>query len=113
MLKGRTTFGRKATIEPVPTTETENPLELVSYRERRIVLDRKLQLKQVKLIFNNGYCTSNAVLRSISESGAKIQTDDAVNLPDTFTMVSLLGDLNVKCCRVWRNASFVGVRFET
>lgn len=48
----------------------------------------------------------------ISPSGAKIEVDDAMQLPDEFAIrLTRSGQPNFSCKVVWRNTTAVGVRF--
>lgn len=104
-------FGLREKINQTRPILPRKPEQPKSYLQRRDETARSSQLKKVKLIYNGGYSTSDAILRSISESGAKIQTDDALHLPDTFTMKTLDGKLDKICNRVWRKDNAIGVTF--
>lgn len=109
MVKRKATFGHRKAIQSAPFP----PMPEKTTLERRQSLPRKAQLKNVRLIYNNGFSTSDAILRSLSDTGAKIETSDSVNLPDRFTMVSANGEINVKCRRIWRNHAYIGIEFES
>jgi len=112
MIKKNITFGRRANKTIAPSSLSPDKLQRKkNYLQRREEQQRDMQLKNVRIIYNDGYGISNAVLRSISREGAKIQTDEALHLPDVFIMKSPDGRINEKCQRVWHDAGFIGVVF--
>lgn len=81
------------------------------YLQRRIGPERTIRFKSVKLVYNNGFGATDAILRNYSPNGAKIETDNAVHLPDKFLMTSPFEDTILTCYRVWRNHNQMGVKF--
>lgn len=111
-LENKPGFGRREKPRSKPITIIpKKTIEPKCYLQRRLEPVRHIQLKRVKLIFNDGYGVYNAILRDISDNGAKIETVDALHLPDTFTMTTADGSINKICTRVWRTGHFIGVQF--
>ncbi len=108
MVKRKATFGHRKATQSAPFPQMPEKKAL----ERRQSLPRKVQLRKVRLIYNNGFSTSDAILRSLSNTGAKIEVNNPLILPDRFTMMSSNGDIHVKCRRVWRNRRYIGLQFE-
>ena len=100
-----TGFGRR---QPAASVEILPPK---TYLENRRPDMRASQFKKVKLIFNDGYCTFDAILRELSEHGAKIETPDALNIPDTFILHTLQSRTEKTCYLIWRDNNFIGVSF--
>ncbi len=111
MSSHKPSFGHRKSAEPLKQALPRTPKEPKCYLQRRLEPFRTPQLKKVKLIYNNGFCTIDALLRDISENGAKIQTDDALHLPDRFIMKCTYENLEKTCHRVWRKGDFIGVKF--
>ncbi|PHR61175.1 MAG: hypothetical protein COA43_04140 [Robiginitomaculum sp.] len=104
-----TGFGRR---QPAPIVSNV-PIALPkTYIENRKPDIRASQFKKVKLIFNNGYCTFDAILRELSDHGAKIESPDALNVPDTFTLHILQSGIQKTCYLIWRDNHFIGVSFK-
>lgn len=104
-------FGRRKQDWQVEPALSRKPVEPKCYLQRRQEPMRTPQFKRVILVYNNGYSAANAILRDISDNGAKIQTEDGLHLPDTFTMKSPYEDFTKTCTRVWRDGKFIGVKF--
>ncbi|PHR92939.1 MAG: hypothetical protein COA69_06355 [Robiginitomaculum sp.] len=117
MSNRKSSFGRRETLQYSPSpivgrTPKVARQEPKCYLQRRLEPTRTVQLKKVKLVFNNGFSTSDAILRDLSPNGAKIESQDALHIPDTFIMESACGTLNKICYRVWRKGNFIGVKFS-
>ncbi|PHR61174.1 MAG: hypothetical protein COA43_04135 [Robiginitomaculum sp.] len=105
-------FGQRTIKKPTPNM----PVSRLSstpkcYLQRRLEPMRMTQFKPVRLIYNNGYSSLDAILRNLSENGARIETPDAVHLPGKFIMKTTDGRLEKTCTRVWRDQNFIGVKF--
>src|SRR5665213_2658728 len=72
---------------------------------------RRRVLKGAKIIFRGGFSTINCVVRDHSETGARLQVDTIVGIPDSFRLQIL--DAPPRDCRVvWRSARELGITFE-
>ena len=81
------------------------------YLENRKASERSKQLKRVQIIFNNGICTIDAILRNLSEEGARIEVDNPQEIPDKF-MLKFTSDFKTKqCLIVWRGDKYIGLMF--
>ena len=61
--------------------------------------------------YNGGNITFPCVVRDISDTGARIRTDEDRHPPDTFQLLIELDGVVADCEVVWRNGNQVGVRF--
>lgn len=112
MSENKSGFGQRVTKKPTQNTLFNKPTaEPKCYLQRRLEPVRMTQFKAVRLIYNNGYNSLDAILRNLSENGARIETSDAVHLPDSFIMKTTDGSLEKTCTRVWRHQNFIGVKF--
>lgn len=102
-------FGRKEVCETLKTTAL--PPKKKCYLEHRQSSVRSRQFKNVQIIFNNGFCTYDAILRDISEEGARIETKHTLDIPNVFTLKFTHDETTKQCSIVWRDQRLVGVRF--
>lgn len=72
---------------------------------------RKRMLKGGIIAFSGRHATLPCVVRDISETGARLQVQQVVNVPDTFELIVELDGLEVPVEIVWRGATEVGIRF--
>lgn len=102
-------FGRK---KPEVKKMTRAPLpQQKCYLEHRKASERSKQLKRVQIIFNNGSCTIDAVLRNLSEEGARVEVEHTLEIPDKF-MLKFTSDYKTRQCHlVWRDDKSIGLRF--
>ena len=72
---------------------------------------RLRRLKSAKVVFNNASSIIDCVLRDISDTGAKLETESAPHLPKNITLK--VGDEQSFDCEVmWRSERQLGVRFR-
>jgi len=102
-------FGRKKN-EPSQMTLAPLPKQKC-YLEHRKASERSKQLKKVQVIFNNGICTIDAVLRNVSEEGARIEVDSPHEIPDKFLLKFTSDYKTRQCLIVWRDGKSIGLRF--
>lgn len=110
----KSVFGKKLTLPD--TVKVNLPLPTKGpkcYLQRRIGPERTIRFKSVRLVYNNGFGTTDAILRNYSDTGAKLETDNAVHLPDKFLMTSPFENTVLTCQKVWRNHNQLGVKFTT
>ena len=61
-------------------------------------------------VTSDGLVRQNVLLVNLSRSGAMVELDESIQLPEAFT---LLFNHSLEPCRViWRAAKFAGVQFE-
>ena len=68
-------------------------------------------LKQGTLAFSSGG-SADCTVRNISSNGARIEIDNPVGLPETFTLVIASADLMRHCHPVWIGNQQMGVAFD-
>ena len=68
-------------------------------------------LKRAKYSFSNEFCTSECVIRNISESGAFMDFADGLLVPDTFKLHNEMDGYKIDCEVVRRVGQSAGVRF--
>ncbi|WP_434052737.1 MAG: PilZ domain-containing protein [Roseibium sp.] len=72
---------------------------------------RSRALKKGKLIFNRGLRSVPCIVRNLSESGAKLEFEQAYLLPQEFILQIDLEDFEVTCQRRWEDGLRCGVEF--
>ncbi|HEU0118766.1 MAG TPA: PilZ domain-containing protein [Alphaproteobacteria bacterium] len=71
---------------------------------------RKRTLLGAKILFNDGCSVFDCVVRNLSDTGAMIQTENPLAVPNAFTLQ--LSDNRLLACEVrWRKISSIGVQF--
>ena len=71
---------------------------------------RPKTFKSGQIVFSDKRCLVNCTICDFSEVGAKLQTDLAVECPDSFELI-LQDDSIYECTVVWRKADILGVEF--
>jgi len=77
--------------------------------ERRIAPRRRV-LKNALIVFNSRYCTHRCFILNMSETGAQLMPQDAVECPSEFVLKPQIGKER-DCEVVWRKGELVGVRY--
>jgi hypothetical protein len=73
--------------------------------------ERRRALKSGKIIFNDGQSVMNCVVKNLSESGARLESDSFAGCPRQFTL--RLADGPSYACEVkWMRVNAAGVRFD-
>jgi len=72
---------------------------------------RSRALKKGKLIFNRGLRSVPCIVRNLSETGAKLEFEQAYLLPQEFVLQIDLEDFEVTCQRRWEDGLRCGVEF--
>lgn len=72
---------------------------------------RSRALKKGKLIFNRGLRSVPCIVRNLSDSGAKLEFEQAYLLPQEFVLQIDLEDFEVTCQRRWEDGLRCGVEF--
>ena len=105
-------FGQREVIEALKIKELPPPPPK-HFENKRKLSQRSRQLKNVQIIFNNGYCTFDAILRDLSDDGARIDTKHVLEIPDVFTLKSTYDNTTKKCRLIWRGKESIGALFIT
>lgn len=74
---------------------------------------RRRMLKRVKISFRDGFLTLDALIKNASDTGALLQIENFVVLPDEFVLHNELDGYKVPCKVVWRNTTQLGVHFTS
>jgi hypothetical protein len=73
--------------------------------------DRHRVLKGAQISFRGLHAAIDCVVRDFSESGARLNVETSVGIPDRFDLVR--DHLPIRSCQVvWRQAKQVGVKFD-
>lgn len=86
----------------------DSPEEMAGTLERA---QRIRTLKGAYAAFNHEFSVVPCTIKEESETGAKLQFDDAWWAPDTFTLVVEIDGYKVECEKVWHQGHLYGVRF--
>jgi hypothetical protein len=78
--------------------------------ERRTPPPRKRTLKAGTIVFKSGGGIS-AVVRNLSDSGALLDVESVIGIPDKFTLFIEANQFKRECDVVWRLPNRIGVRF--
>ena len=84
--------------------------EVHAVDEHRTVPRRRL-LKTGKISFGGG--TIDCTVRNLSETGAALEVNSPVGIPEHFTLVIEPNHILVPSRIVWRKDTRIGVHFET
>ncbi len=68
-------------------------------------------LKSGHAAINSGFTSFRVLIRDLSETGAKLVSEEVHNLPSQFTLHVELDGFQVDCECVWREGHIYGVRF--
>ena len=53
----------------------------------------------------------DCVVKNLSETGASLEIESPIGIPDDFTLVIINDDVKRSCRVAWRSARRIGVRF--
>ena len=67
---------------------------------------------KARLVFNDGNSSLDAVIRDLSDSGARLQVGDSVALPDRFDVYIAKKDETRRARIRWRTKEELGISFE-
>jgi hypothetical protein len=79
--------------------------------DRRITHRRRL-LQAGKIEFN-GAGTIDATVKNLSTTGAMLQVESVLGIPNEFTLFVEADKLKRQCQIIWRQPTKIGVRFVT
>ena len=71
---------------------------------------RKKTLKGAKVVLRD-WSTFDCTMRNLSDSGARLEFSDPINLPDTFDLLIASTNTLMPCKRVWERGMAIGVQF--
>ncbi len=71
---------------------------------------RPKTFKSGQIVFSDKRCLVSCTVCDFSEGGAKLETDNAIECPNSFELI-LQDGLTYECTVVWRRANFLGVNF--
>lgn len=74
---------------------------------------KRKRLKTIKsgeIVFYHDHCLVKCLVRNLSNNGAKLETEIAIDCPDNFRLVLQNGP-TFDCFVAWRKANLIGVRF--
>ncbi|MBB4952306.1 hypothetical protein H4S14_000348 [Agrobacterium vitis] len=71
---------------------------------------RTRTLRAALIVLNNGYSTMSCTVKNLSEAGAKLASDNLLDIPDTFDLLMDDGDRH-HCVVRWRKLKEIGVEF--
>jgi hypothetical protein len=74
------------------------------------LLKRVSTLKNAKIVYNNGHCVVECVVKNLSQSGARIELPSVIDLPKDVTLMINGGPKHV-CEVAWSKNDYIGVRF--
>jgi len=78
--------------------------------ERRIAPRRRV-LKAGKVAYQVQVLHCECTVRDLSDTGAKLRTDNSVSIPDHFELLIEIDGFEANCEVVWRKDADLGVRF--
>ena len=73
------------------------------------VAPRRRLLKAGKISFGGGVI--DCVVKNFSKTGAALDVETPVGIPDNFTLVIDADNIDMPCRVVWRKPSKIGVQF--
>lgn len=79
--------------------------------DHRVSTRRRL-LKAGQLLAKNGLLSFKCTVRDLSDTGARLQVEDPVGIPEHFELVIELDGLRADCEVVRRKGNEMGVRFS-
>jgi hypothetical protein len=78
--------------------------------ERRAV-PRQRTYKGARISFAGDRSVINCIVRNVSSTGAALEVDSPVGVPDTFNLVFVGGEPYRMCQVMWRRGRRIGVKF--
>lgn len=72
---------------------------------------RRKALKGGRIVFNNAASSIDCLVRDMSASGARLQVESVLGIPDEFTLVLADGSPPRQCTVRWKQARSIGVAF--
>lgn len=72
---------------------------------------RRKALKGAQIVFNNGASSIDCLVKDMSATGARLQVESVIGIPDEFTLMLADGSPPRHCRARWKQARFIGVAF--
>lgn len=94
---------------PVASAVPTEPQSSEQVQRRSAV--RRRTLKEGKIVVSPPTGTVDVLIRDMSETGAKLEVDPALVLPDRFELVVVSDQGIVLCQLAWRKRNFAGLQF--
>ena len=79
--------------------------------ERRTSIRRR-SLKGARIVFNGGYSTLSCLIRNFSDTGAKLEFESVIGIPNQFSLHYADGSPPRQCVVRWKTGTTLGVEFE-
>ncbi len=76
------------------------------YRKQK----RMKTIKSGQIIFHHDHCLVKCLVKDLTNNGAKLETEIAIDCPDDFKL-ALQDGRTFDCFVAWRKANVIGVRF--
>jgi hypothetical protein len=93
----------------VPPSALQPAQHAADNADRRIAPRRRV-LKNALIVFNSRYCTHRCFILNMSDTGAQLMPQDAIECPSEFVLKPSIGQER-DCEVVWRKGELVGVRY--
>jgi len=71
---------------------------------------RRRTIKGGSILFGPG-AAIDCIVRNISKTGAALEVESPIGIPDTFTLLVKPEVTKRNCAVIWRSAKRIGVRF--
>jgi hypothetical protein len=78
--------------------------------DRRVSAPRQRMFKAGKIAFNRA-AAINGTVKNLSASGAMIEVESVIGIPDEFTLLIEADQFRRECRVMWRKPTRIGVRF--
>lgn len=79
--------------------------------DRRNSLRRRTLLAG-RIIFNRQSSIINCTVRNVSESGARLEVESSIHVPDRFELDISSAGIKMSCRVIWRHGNLIGVSKE-
>jgi hypothetical protein len=73
---------------------------------------RQRMLKAGKIVFAGGAFSVDCTIKSLSETGARLQVPTTVSIPDRFTLIDVQAGKRRAVSVTWRKGELMGIRFD-
>ncbi len=83
---------------------------LIKQEQEYRIQKRMKTIKSGQIIFYHDQCLVKCLVRDLTNNGAKLETEIAIDCPDNFNLVLQDGP-TFDCFVAWRKANLIGVRF--
>ncbi len=73
---------------------------------------RRRTLLAGRIIFNQQSSVINCMVRNVSESGARLEVEPSIHIPDKFELDVPSAGITMSCRIIWRRGNLIGVSRE-